>query len=64
MVKLAEKTTDRSLRYLPVGKLPTVQEDFENELRRLDEEFKPWTDAIRESERLTEADLAIYFNAR
>jgi len=37
---------------------------FEEALAKLDEDFKPWTDSIRESERLSEDDFAIRINAR
>jgi hypothetical protein len=41
-----------------------ARERFEKALRELDAEFKPWTDAIQESERLSEDDFAIRINAR
>lgn len=37
---------------------------FESELSKLDEELKPNTDALRDAERLTEADYAIRINAK
>jgi hypothetical protein len=41
-----------------------TRQRFEEELAVLDEELKPWTDAIQESERLTENDFSIRINAR
>lgn len=40
-----------------------LRKQFDKELDKLDEEFKPWTDIIAESERLTERDLATRINA-
>ena len=41
-----------------------TRQRFEQELAILDEELKPWTDAINQSERLTENDFSIRINAR
>lgn len=40
----------------------TARQKFEKALDELDENFKVWTDAIHESERLTEKDFAIRIN--
>ena len=42
----------------------SAREEFEKGLDELDEKLKPITDALEESERLSEADWAIRINAR
>jgi DNA-binding transcriptional regulator YiaG len=41
-----------------------TRERFEQALTNLDEKLKPWTDAIRDSEQLSEEDFAIRINTR
>jgi len=41
-----------------------TRERFERALTELDGKLQPWTDAIHESERLSESDFAIRINTR
>jgi hypothetical protein len=43
---------------------PVARADFERGLKEFDEAMKPLTDAIRNSERLTQHDLDIVINTR
>jgi hypothetical protein len=41
-----------------------TRQRFEQALTELDEKLKPWTDAIHESEQLSEEDFAVRINTR